>query len=82
MVHGRFRHRSWEKDGVQRCALEIEAFAVGHDLTRGVGAFTKATGPRREEFVDEQPAAASGAGRGRRRRVCRGIGQESSSSAA
>ena len=64
------------------CALEIDAFTVGHDLTRGVGTFTRATGPRREEFVDEQPAAASGARRATTRRACRGSAEESSSSAA
>ena len=65
VVHGRFRHRSFEQDGVQRCALEIDAFTVGHDLTRGVGTFTKATGPRREEFV-EPDAAVGSAAAGRR----------------
>ena len=81
VVHGRFRHRSFEQDGVQRCALEIDAFTVGHDLTRGVATFIKATGPRREEFVDEQSAPASTLA-GDDEASLAGIGQESSSSAA
>ena len=59
VVHGRLKQRSFEKDGVHRTQLEIDAVTVGHDLTRGVATFVKATGPRREEFVDEEPAPSS-----------------------
>jgi single-strand DNA-binding protein len=59
VVHGRLKQRSFEKDGVHRTSLEIDAVTVGHDLTRGVATFVKATGPRREEFVDEEPAPSS-----------------------
>ena len=43
VVHGRLRHRSYEKDGQRRAVLEIEAYALGHDLSRGISTFTKVT---------------------------------------
>jgi single-strand DNA-binding protein len=44
LVHGRLRDSSYEgKDGQRRTVLEVEAFAVGHDLSRGVTRFTKST---------------------------------------
>ena len=50
IVHGRLKERTYDdKDGIRRSSLEIDAVTVGHDLTRGVAAFTKATGPRRDE---------------------------------
>jgi single-strand DNA-binding protein len=42
VVHGRLRDSSYEaKDGQWRTVLEVEAFALGHDLSRGVSTFTK-----------------------------------------
>ena len=44
VVHGRLRDSSYDgKDGQRRTVLEIEAFALGHDLSRGVSRFTKST---------------------------------------
>ncbi|MGZ4608665.1 MAG: single-stranded DNA-binding protein [Actinomycetes bacterium] len=44
VVHGRLRDSSYDgKDGQRRFVLEVEAFAVGHDLSRGVATFTKST---------------------------------------
>jgi single-strand DNA-binding protein len=44
LVHGRLRDSSYDgKDGQRRTVLEVEAFAVGHDLSRGVARFTKST---------------------------------------
>jgi single-strand DNA-binding protein len=44
VVHGRLRDSSYEgKDGQRRTVLEIEAFALGHDLSRGVSRFTRST---------------------------------------
>ena len=42
IVHGRLRVSSYEKDGLPRTAVEIEARSLGHDLTWGVSTFTKA----------------------------------------
>jgi single-strand DNA-binding protein len=44
VVHGRLRDSSYEaKDGQWRTVLEVEAFALGHDLSRGVSDFKKST---------------------------------------
>jgi single-strand DNA-binding protein len=44
VVHGRLKDASYDtKDGQHRTVLEIDAFAVGHDLRRGVARFTKST---------------------------------------
>lgn len=57
VVHGRLRSRTYDdKDGVSRTSLEVEASTVGHDLTRGVARFTKATGTTREELPAPVPA--------------------------
>ena len=53
IVHGRLKERTYDdKDGIRRSSLEIDAVTVGHDLTRGVAAFTKATAPRRDEATE------------------------------
>jgi single-strand DNA-binding protein len=44
LVKGRLHVRPYEKDGVSRLAVEIEATSVGHDLARGVASFQR---PRR-----------------------------------
>jgi single-strand DNA-binding protein len=54
LVKGRLQVRPYEKDGVSRIAVEVEATSVGHDLARGVATFQR---PRR-------PAAAQPAGNG------------------
>ncbi|MGW0787404.1 single-stranded DNA-binding protein [Streptomyces sp. NPDC002911] len=41
VVHGRLKVREEEKDGVWRTSVDIEAMAVGHDLTRGTAAFRR-----------------------------------------
>lgn len=41
VVHGRLKVREEEKDGVWRTCVDIEAMAVGHDLTRGTSAFRR-----------------------------------------
>jgi len=66
VVQGRLRDGSWEKDGVTYPKVEIEATAVGHDLSRGVSRFTKSTLQPREPFVEvvahEPPAVDTGIG--------------------
>ncbi|MFG2426521.1 single-stranded DNA-binding protein [Streptomyces sp. NPDC048590] len=41
VVHGRLKVREEERDGVWRTYVDIEAMAVGHDLTRGTAAFRR-----------------------------------------
>jgi single-strand DNA-binding protein len=45
VVFGRYIQREWEKDETLKTAYELEAIAVGHDLTRGVTAFDKVFRP-------------------------------------
>ncbi len=65
VVHGRLHVSSYEKDGQTRTAVEIEARALGHDLSWGVSTFTKAgpatnadrqvVGEIASELDDDQP---------------------------
>ncbi len=55
LVKGRLQVRPYEKDGVSRIAVEIEATSVGHDLARGVASFQR---PRRQVV---QAAGGNGA---------------------
>ncbi|MFI9745664.1 single-stranded DNA-binding protein [Streptomyces sp. NPDC052494] len=52
VVHGRLRVREDERDGQRKTFVDVDAVAVGHDLTRGTAAFRRAarveTGPRAE----------------------------------
>ncbi|MBV7668748.1 single-stranded DNA-binding protein [Streptomyces halstedii] len=41
VVHGRLKVREEERDGGRRTSVDIEAVAVGHDLTRGTAAFRR-----------------------------------------
>jgi single-strand DNA-binding protein len=68
VVTGRLRDSSYDaKDGQRRTVLEIEAVAVGHDLARGVAAFTKATGAPAvnvvRQFEEADLEEANGLGR-------------------
>jgi single-strand DNA-binding protein len=56
LVKGRLQVRPYEKDGVSRLAVEVEATSVGHDLARGVASFQR---PRR---VLADQAAGNGHG--------------------
>lgn len=41
VVTGRVRTNEWEHEGQRYFALEVEATAVGHDLSRGKSTFTR-----------------------------------------
>jgi len=43
LVHGRLRDASYEKEGHKHAVFEIEAYALGHDISRGVSTFRKAS---------------------------------------
>lgn len=54
VVHGRLRDSSYEaKDGQWRTVLEVEAFALGHDLSRGVSTFIKGSSAASVNIVRE-----------------------------
>ncbi|WP_430867335.1 single-stranded DNA-binding protein [Demequina aurantiaca] len=50
-VAGRFKTNEWEAEGGPRTDLVLDAMSVGHDLTRGVATFTRATA----EDADAEP---------------------------
>lgn len=57
VVHGRLTQRSYKnKLDIDVITLEIEAFTVGHDLSRGVASFSKTVGTARP--AERVPAAA------------------------
>ncbi|MGN2362305.1 single-stranded DNA-binding protein [Streptomyces luridiscabiei] len=41
VVHGRLKVRDEERDGGRRTFVDVEAVAVGHDLSRGTAAFRR-----------------------------------------
>ncbi|MFB8104409.1 single-stranded DNA-binding protein [Streptomyces sp. NPDC056007] len=41
LVHGRLKVREEEKEGGRRTFVDVEAVAVGHDLSRGTAAFRR-----------------------------------------
>jgi single-strand DNA-binding protein len=68
IVTGRLRIRSWKKDERHGLSAEVEAAAVGHDLSRGTSAFRRivrttpvAPGrPEADELVEDLEAAEAG----------------------
>ncbi|WP_432947971.1 single-stranded DNA-binding protein [Kribbella sp. CA-253562] len=56
VVYGRLKTTEWTEDGESRSRTVLEAFSVGHDLSRGVTTFSKATpqglGARPSPFDD------------------------------
>ncbi|HEX3389706.1 MAG TPA: single-stranded DNA-binding protein [Streptosporangiaceae bacterium] len=61
LVKGRLHVRPYEKDGVSRLAVEIEATSVGHDLARGVASFQRPRRPAAENGAPANGAPANGA---------------------
>ncbi len=62
IVHGRLSTRSWTDDkGVPVTTLEVEATYMGHDMSRGVSTFAKASRPEVADGDLEQEVAAMAA---------------------
>src|SRR5690606_17252445 len=57
VVHGRLRLRAWDNGETSGMAVEIEADAIGHDLTWGTTAFTKVRLARGSTGGDDQADA-------------------------
>jgi single-strand DNA-binding protein len=55
VVQGRLRIREEEKDGRRYLTAEIEAVALGHDLTRGVARFTRGSSASPALRADRTP---------------------------
>ncbi|MER7946769.1 single-stranded DNA-binding protein [Streptomyces sp. NPDC096079] len=60
VVHGRLKVREEERDGQRRTFVDVDAVAVGHDLSRGTAAFRRAarTEPRPQQEQDPWTVAA------------------------
>jgi single-strand DNA-binding protein len=58
LVKGRLQVRPYEKDGVSRLAVEVEATSVGHDLARGVASFQRPRRPAIAQAADGNGAEA------------------------
>ncbi len=52
VVSGRLRVREWQGNGRQGTDVEIDATAIGHDLTRGVATFQRVKRPPRVPSAD------------------------------
>ncbi|GAA2758607.1 single-stranded DNA-binding protein [Actinopolymorpha rutila] len=52
VVFGRLRVENWERDGKTGTTVEIEAQALGHDLSRGTSAFRRTRREQREVTSD------------------------------
>ncbi|MFB7451592.1 single-stranded DNA-binding protein [Streptomyces sp. NPDC056194] len=57
VVHGRLKVREEERDGQRKTFVDVDAVAVGHDLSRGTAAFRRA--PRAEPRLQPEPQAES-----------------------
>ncbi|WP_078489677.1 single-stranded DNA-binding protein [Streptomyces bikiniensis] len=60
VVHGRLRVREDERDGQRKTFVDVDALAVGHDLTRGTAAFRRAARTEPRARTDGQPYAGTG----------------------
>ncbi|MFC7305461.1 single-stranded DNA-binding protein [Streptomyces monticola] len=66
VVQGRLKVRDEERGGQHWTSADIEATAVGHDLTRGTSAFRRAPGRAATDVMQHQnPAADGSSGDGR-----------------
>ncbi|MFF7436970.1 single-stranded DNA-binding protein [Streptomyces sp. NPDC008122] len=64
VVHGRLKVREEERDGQRKTFVDVDAVAVGHDLSRGTAAFRRA--PRAESRLQPESQTESGPGPGTR----------------
>jgi single-strand DNA-binding protein len=57
VVQGRLRVREEDREGKRWTSAEIDAVAVGHDLSRGTSAFRRITQGRPELLIPDSPAS-------------------------
>ena len=57
VVHGRLKVRAEQRDGQSRVSADLDAVAVGHDLSRGTSAFRRT--PRGEASITAQTPSES-----------------------
>ncbi|EMF56190.1 MULTISPECIES: single-stranded DNA-binding protein [Streptomyces] len=54
VVQGRLKVRTEQRDGQSRASADVDAVAIGHDLSRGTSAFRRT--PRGETPADRSPS--------------------------
>jgi single-strand DNA-binding protein len=60
IVYGRMYSRDWTDDeGNRRTSYELDAVAVGHDLSRGVDKFARRKAPGATDVINDAAGAAS-----------------------
>ncbi|MDR5699891.1 single-stranded DNA-binding protein [Agromyces aerolatus] len=59
VVHGRLKQRPWQAGDRAGVAIEIEADAIGHDLSWGMTQLQRLEPPRRDEASTPDPANTS-----------------------
>ncbi|MFD8015812.1 single-stranded DNA-binding protein [Streptomyces sp. NPDC058955] len=60
VVHGRLKVREDERDGQRKTFVDIDAVAVGHDLTRGTSAFRRTARTEPGAGAQAPPGAGEG----------------------
>ncbi|WP_225799916.1 single-stranded DNA-binding protein [Streptomyces sp. NK15101] len=55
VVHGRLKVREEERDGQRKTFVDVDAVAVGHDLSRGTAAFRRAVRAEPEPRPEQDP---------------------------
>jgi single-strand DNA-binding protein len=53
IIRGRLKSRSWNDNGVMRSAIDIEAEAIGHDMSYGWAHFMKGLHPSLKEMLEQ-----------------------------
>ncbi|MEN3306060.1 MAG: single-strand DNA-binding protein [Micromonosporaceae bacterium] len=60
IVYGRIYSRDWTDDlGAKRTSYELDALALGHDLSRGVGKFARRRTVAATDMVNDETSAAA-----------------------
>jgi single-strand DNA-binding protein len=59
IVVGKLKTEEWTKDDARHTRMVLEATAVGHDLSRGVSAFSKVHRVAEARSADAEPPAAA-----------------------
>ncbi|HUY47058.1 MAG TPA: single-stranded DNA-binding protein [Streptosporangiaceae bacterium] len=62
LVKGRLQVRPYQKDGVPRLAVEVEASSIGHDLARGVANFQRSRRSPGDTAAGQRPGDGSAEG--------------------
>ncbi|MGJ7416911.1 single-stranded DNA-binding protein [Streptomyces cinereoruber] len=60
VVHGRLKVREDEREGQRKTFVDVDALAVGHDLTRGTAAFRRAVRAESRALPDREPPPSAG----------------------